>query len=112
MEGSAQLAVDLVLAVVIGWGSSRARGACWAGPAGREPEPAEEKGSPGPGSRSALIMALFQAMRLPQMLSSSSCTSDLPEQKQARIGAMLAMTSLFVDSTVSIFRACCTVGAS
>ena len=65
-----------------------------------------------PCSRSALIIALFQAMRLPQMLSSSSCTCDLPEQEQAKIGAMPATTSLFVDSTVSIFRACWTVGAS
>ena len=100
--------------MVIGWGRTRALGA-WAGPEDKEhaEENVDRRPSNGsPCSRSALIMALFQAMRLPQTMESSSCTSDLPEQEQAKIGAMPATTSLFVDSTVSIVRACWTVGAS
>lgn len=100
--------------MVIGWGRTRALEA-WAGPGDKEH--AEEnvdrrlsKGSP--CSRSALIMALFQAIRLPQTMKSSSCTSDLPEQEQAKIGAIPATISLFVASTVSIVRGCWTVGDS
>ena len=100
--------------MVIGWARTRALGA-WPGPEDKEhvEENVDRRPSNGsPCSRSAVIMALFQAMRLPHMMESSSCTSDLPEQEQAKIGAMPATMSLFVASTASIVRACWTEGAS
>jgi hypothetical protein len=79
-------------------------------------EPAEENGRPSKQSicspHSALIIALFQEIRLPQTLERSSCTKHSLEHEHAKIGARPATTSLFVDSTVSIFLACRNAGVS